>query len=112
MKKSKIKKVTREKLVKVIEQDLTGLFGIESTAQYVMECLEDKVSSELLELLKQMLLGFSDDMQLEIADNLLDFTCGHVIHTTGCKSADVILAACYICIAAEKGIDLSTINKK
>lgn len=110
MKRSKIKKVTREKLIKVIEQDLTCQFGIDSTAQFIMDGLEDRVSPELQEILNDMLLGFNDDMQLEIADNLLDFTCGHVIHTTGCSSADVILAACYTWIAAEKGIDLSIIK--
>ena len=107
MKKRKNNKTASlEKKFKVIEQDLTYQFGIDSTAQFIMDGLEDRVSPELLELLNSMLLGFSDDMQLEIADGLLDFVCMHLIHTTGCLSADAVLEACYKWIADEHGIDL------
>ena len=86
----------------VIEQDLSYVQPVDGVATSVIECLEDKVSPELFDLLKEVLLGFSDDMQLEIADDLLDFVCRHVIHTTGCVSADAVLAWCYQCIAEEK----------
>ena len=93
--------------MKVYEQDLTCQFGIDSTAQFIMDGLEDRVSPELQEILNDMLLGFNDDMQLEIADDLLDFVCMHVIHTTGCLSADAVLESCYKWIAEEKGIELT-----
>ena len=93
--------------IKVYEQDLTYQFGVDGTAQYVMECLEDKVSPKLLDILNAMLLGFNDDMQLEIADDLLDFAYGQVVHTTGCPSADAVLNACYTWIAEEKGFEFS-----
>ena len=86
MAKETIKTVSLEKTLKVYEQDLTYQFGVDGTAQYVMECLEDKVSPKLLDVLNAMLLGFNDDMQLEIADDLLDFAYGQVVHTTGCPS--------------------------
>ena len=107
MAKKKIKTVSLEKTTKVIEQDLTYQFGVEGIAQDVMECLEDKVSPELLDVLNAMLLGFNDDMQLEIADDLLDFAYGQVVHTTGCPSADAVLYACYTWIAEEKGFEFS-----
>lgn len=107
MAKVEFKTGSLEKTLKVIEQDLTYQFGVDGTAQYVMECLEDKVSPELLDVLNAMLLGFNDDMQLEIADDLLDFAYGQVVHTTGCPSADAVLNACYTWIAEEKGFKLS-----
>jgi hypothetical protein len=107
MAKETIKTVSLEKTLKFYEQDLTYQFGVDSTAQYVMECLEDKVSPKLLDVLNAMLLGFNDDMQLEIADDLLDFAYGQMVHTTGCPSADAVLYACYTWIAEEKGVDFS-----
>ena len=107
MAKETIKTVSLEKNLKVYEQDLTYQFGVDGTAQYVMECLEDKMSPELLDILNAMLLGFNDDMQLEIADDLLDFAYGQVVHTTGCPSADAVLNACYTWIAEEKGFEFS-----
>ncbi len=106
MAKRKIKIESIETSIKVIEQDLRDGYSIDGTSKIIMDCLEDKVSPDLLELLKQMLLGFNDDMQLEIADNLLDFAHGHVVHTTGCPSADAVLAACYKWIAEEKGFTI------
>ena len=107
MAKEVIKKVSLEKSLRVFEQDLTYQFSVDGIAQYVMECLEDKVSPALLDTLNAMLLGFNDDMQLEIADNLLDFAHGHVVHTTGCWSADAVLKSCYEWIAEEQGFRLS-----
>ena len=107
MAKETIKTVSLEKNLKVYEQDLTYQFSVDGTAQYVMECLEDKVSPKLLDVLNAMLLGFNDDMQLEIADDLLDFAYGQVVHTTGCPSADAVLNACYTWIAEEKGFEFS-----
>lgn len=107
MTKETIKTVSLETTLKVYEQDLTYQFGVDGTAQYVMECLEDKVSPKLLDVLNAMLLGFNDDMQLEIADDLLDFAYGQVVHTTGCPSADAVLNACYTWIAEEKGFEFS-----
>ena len=104
--KRKFKKNYQDLELVVIEQDLSCEQSVDSVAKSVMECLEDRVSPELLYILNAMLLGFSNDMQLEIADDLLDFTCGHVIHTTGCMSADGVLESCYQWIAAEQGIEL------
>ena len=102
--KMKFKKSHQELELEVIEQDLRQEQKVDGTAMTVMESLEDKVSAELFGMLKTVLLGFSEPMQLEIADDLLDFACHQVIHTTGCISVDVALGSCYKWIAEEKGI--------
>ncbi len=89
---------------RVIDQNLKGEYNYDSTALRVIENLEDRVSIQLYDMIRDMLLGFEEGMQLEIADNLLDFAVKHVIHTTGCPSADYILEACYRWIAEEQGI--------
>ena len=89
---------------RVIDRDLKNEYNFDSTALMVLGNLEDRVSIELYDMIRDMLLGFEEGMQLEIADNLLDFAVMHVIHTTGCPSADYILEACYRWIAEEQGI--------
>ena len=89
---------------RVIDLDLKNEYNFDSTALMVLGNLEDRVSIQLYDMIRDMLLGFEEGMQLEIADNLLDFTVKHVIHTTGCPSADYILEACYRWIAEEQGI--------
>lgn len=89
---------------RVIDRDLKSEYNFDSTALMVLGNLEDRVSIELYDMIRDMLLGFEESMQLEIADNLLDFAVMHVIHTTGCPSADYVLEACYRWIAEEQGI--------
>lgn len=105
MKKEFISIESLDKPVTVIKQDLANQYGVDVTAFNVMDVLQEKVSPELWDLLYQMLLPFADSMQLEIADDLLDFAHGYVIHTTGCPSADAVLEVCYRWIAEERGLD-------
>lgn len=92
-----------EELATYCGQDLSSEYGIDTLALNVLQSLEDKVSSVLWEMFFSMMLGFNEDMQLEIADDLLDFVCHQMIHTTGCFSADAALITCYRLIAEEKG---------
>lgn len=85
-------------------------YDVDSDVDSVMEMIREQVSEPMYELLMQMLLPFSKGVQLDMADDLLAFACGHVIHTTGCLSADAVLKACYSWIAAERGIDLSKLS--
>ena len=48
--------------------------------------------------------GFDEDMQLEMADDLVDFAKYHLAHTTGVVSADIVLDLCYMMIAEEHDI--------
>ena len=89
---------------RLIDQDLKGEYSYDVTAIRVLENLEERVSIQLYDMIRDMLLGFEEGMQLELADNLLDFTVLHVLHRTGCPSADYILEACYRWIAEEQGI--------
>ena len=98
-------------LVEYIEEDLKDNCGVNSVACEVMDCLEDKVSSELWNLILNLMLGFNDEMQLEIADDLLDFVCDQKVHTTGCMSVDAVLKTCYKWIAEEQGFDREEIEK-
>lgn len=102
---------TRNRNMDVINEDYRGAFSIDSYAENLMGCLEDKVSPELLDLLNEMLLGFCDDMQVLMADGLMDFANHHLIHKTGCLSADSVLGACYCWIAEEHGIDQEEVMK-
>lgn len=102
---------TLEDLVKYFEMDYSSEYGIDAIALSVLECLEDKVSDELWHFLYKILLGFNNEMQLEIADDLLDFAYRQMIHTTGCFSADAALITCYKLIAEEKGYKEEDINK-
>lgn len=99
----KKKRIRLNQEFKLITQDLSSEQNVDTVAMSIMELFEHKVSTELFCLLKDVLLGFNDDMQLEIADDLLDFVSDRVIHTTGCPSADAALRACYQWIATEQG---------
>lgn len=98
-------------LVEYIEQDLNDECGVDSVAFQVLECIEGRVSSALWDLIYNLLLGFSPEMQLEIADDLLDFVCMHKVHTTGCLSVDAVLKSCYMWIAEEQGFSKEEIEK-
>lgn len=111
MKKKKNKNVVDSRAIKVIEQDLTSVCEIDVTAARLMDFIRCDMSESLFRLLNKMLMGFSAEMQLEIADDLLDFTRGHVIHTTGCLAVDVVLQSCYMWIAEEQGYNLVIDNK-
>ena len=91
--------------VTLVEEDLSVGLGIDWVAGQVMECLRDEVSPELHQLFMQMLLGLDSEMQLAVADDLLDFACNHTVHTTGCLTVDVILKQCYCWIAEEQGYE-------
>lgn len=107
MKKKKIlRKANQKPVVRVIEQDLRREQPVDGTALSTLKCIKDKVSPELHDVIGGLLLGFHEDMQLEIAADLLEFACDNVIHTTGCPTADIMLTTCYRMIADEKGIKL------
>jgi len=93
--------------VKVIEQNLRSEQEIGDEVESLVRLLGSKVSAELQVIIMEMMLGFSKEMQQEIADDLLDFAYGHVVQTTGCWSADAVLKSCYEWIAEEQGFKLS-----
>jgi hypothetical protein len=83
------------------EEDLLRVQNLEHDATSVMNSLEDKISSSLLFMLNQQLLGFSSQMQQELALDMVDYVCDNIVRTTGCPSADYVLQICYAWIAEE-----------
>ena len=106
MAKKKVRKTRKKVVFYVIEQSMDSQQRINRVAMSVLQCMEGRVSDELLEMLREMLLGFSEDMQLEIAVDLIDFVTRKVVHTTGCIPADAVLDSCYQWIADEKGFKM------
>ena len=88
----------------MIHANLIAYHQIDRVAEQVMTGLEDKVSPVLYGTLIMLVRGFDEDMQLEMADDFVDFAKYHVAHTTGVMSADIILDLGYMMIAEEHDI--------
>ena len=86
---------------KVFNRDMRPECHIDVTAQSVMECVEERVSKKLYEDMMDYLLGFTDDMQLVIADNLLDAVCHGWEHYIGIRHIDNIMKNFYCLINEE-----------
>ena len=86
---------------KVFNRDMRPECHIDVTAQSVMECVEGRVSEKLYQDMMDYLLGFSDDMQLEIADNLLDAVCHGWEHYINIPHIDNIMKNFYFLINEE-----------
>ena len=97
--------------IKVIEGEISCDQDIDSYALNVKDLLDQQVSQELSEKLTEMLLGFNEDVQLEMVENMLSFICAKVLHTTGCYSVDTALELCYKWIGEELGIATSGFGK-
>ena len=98
------------KVENVIIRDLSNEYGLDERAARIMQQVEDLVSENLLNNLIDCLLSFCDQMQVELAEDILDFALAHVVHSTGCKSADYVLDYCYTSIAMEHDIMLELEN--
>ena len=89
----------REK--KIFMRDMKAECTIDGTARFVMECIEGRVSDKLYQDMMDYLLGFNDDMQLEIADNLLDAVCHGWQHYIGIPHIDTKMKSFYFLIEEE-----------
>ena len=113
----KLKKKTKKKVRKLEDlaiyfgKDLAHEYDVDPIALGVLKWLKRRISSKLWKMLHNIMLGFSDDMQVEIANDLWDFTCAHIIRTTGCASVDTVLIACYKMIAEERGFKSKDVDK-
>lgn len=88
---------------KVFMNDLSLEFKVDGIASDVMECIISRVSEELYNQMYDYLLGFNADMQLVIADNLLDNSCYGWEHYTGIDHVDEKLRIFYFLIDKELG---------
>ena len=89
----------REK--KIFMSDMKAECSIDGTARFVMECIEGRVSDALYQDMMDYLLGFNEDMQLEIADNLLDAVCYGWEHYVGIHHIDTKMKSFYLLINEE-----------
>jgi hypothetical protein len=99
---STVRKCTKG--VKVVHENLLPEHQLTRLAEREMTALHDKVSMELYGILTYHVRGFDEEMQITMAENLVDFAKGHVAYTTGVASADLVLDICYKMIAMEHGI--------
>ena len=99
---STVRKCTKG--VKVVHENLLPEHQLTRLAEREMMALHDKVGMELYGILSYHVRGFDEDMQLTMAENLVDFARHHVAYTTGVASADLVLDICYKMIAMEQGI--------
>ena len=86
---------------KVFNRNMRPECHIDGTAQFVMECVKGRVSDELYQDMMDYLLGYTDDMQLVIADNLLDAMCYGWQHYIGIPHIDMIMFGFYLLIEEE-----------
>ena len=90
--------------VKVVHENLLPEHQLTRLAEREMMALHDKVGMELYGILSYHVRGFDEEMQLTMAENLVDFAKHHVAYTTGVESADLVLDICYKMIAMEQGL--------
>lgn len=86
---------------KVIVRDMRHECQIDGIARIVMEIVEEHVCPKLFEDMMDYLLGFNDDMQLVIADNLLDAVCYGWERYIGIRHIDAKMKSFYLLIEEE-----------
>ena len=81
---------------KVFKRNMRPECHIDGTAKSVMECVKGRVSDELYQDMMDYLLGYTDNMQLEIADNLLDAVCSGWEHYINIPHIDTKMKSFYL----------------
>ena len=77
------------------------LYDVDGTAAKVMRYVKHRISKELYEYLLQILVPYTSRVQLDMAENILDFVNDMPVQDIGCQSADEVLEYCYRLIAEE-----------
>ena len=99
---STVRKMTKG--VRMVHQDLLSQHPLDPVAERILDCMRGRISPALQGHFMQLLRGFDEEMQIEMADDLDDFAKDHTAHTTGVIAADVILDIGYKMIAYEHNI--------
>ncbi|MBR2114037.1 MAG: hypothetical protein IJ929_05145, partial [Prevotella sp.] len=99
---STVRKCTKG--VKVKHENLLPEHQLTRLAERELMSLQGVVSMELYGILSYHVRGFDEEMQITMAENLVDFAKQHVAYTTGVASADLVLDICYKMIAMEMGL--------
>jgi hypothetical protein len=77
------------------------LYDVDRTAARVMRYVKHRISRELYEYLLQILSPYTSRVQLDMAENILDFVNDIPVQDIGYQSADEVLEYCYRLIAEE-----------
>ena len=77
------------------------LYDVDRTAARVMRYVKHRISNELYEYLLQILVPYTSRVQLDMAENILDFVNDMPVQNIGYQSADEVLEYCYRLIAEE-----------
>lgn len=80
---------------KKFDNDLRDQNPVDSVARTVLENVESRITDDLYKDILESLRGFTDDIQLEIADDVLDYVCHKWVHKTNLKSVDTLLFGMY-----------------
>ena len=99
---STVRKCTKG--VKVVHENLLPEHQLTRLAEKELMCLQGMVSMELYGILSYHVRGFDEEMQITMAENLVDFAKQHVAYTTGVSPADLVLDICYKMMAMEMGL--------
>ena len=99
---STVRKCTKG--VKVKHENLLPEDQLTRLAERELMSLQGVVSMELYGILSYHVRGFDEEMQITMAENLVDFAKQHVAYTTGVSSADLVLDICYKMMAMEMGL--------
>ena len=75
--------------------DLRDQNPIDSVARTVLENVKTRITDDLYNDIVESLRGFTEEIQLEIADNVLDYVCNKWVHKTNLKSVDTLLFGMY-----------------
>lgn len=97
---------------KVFKRNLRAEYGIECIAMSIMELVKERVSRRLYDDMLDYLLGFEQEMQLEIADNLLDSVNEGWEHYVGIRHIDQKMKCFYMLVDEEMGRNLVTKKQK
>ena len=77
------------------------LYDVDSTAARVMRYVKHRISRDLYEYLLQILVPYTSRVQLDMAENILDYVNDMPVQDIGYQSADEVLEYCYRLIAEE-----------
>ena len=68
---------------------------IDSVERTVLEYVKSRITDDLYNDVGESLRGFTEEVQLEIADDVLDYVCNKWVHKTNLKSVDTLLFGMY-----------------
>lgn len=88
---------------RIFKRNMRYAWEIDPDAQALMNFVELRVSKHLFEDMMDFLLGFDSDMQLEIADNLLDCVRDNYDRYIGIRHIDTKMRCFYMLIDEEMG---------